>query len=156
MPKNAIDLNEYASRLYARRHEAFDPDDRVVRGFDAWEPKPQFCHDNVSRFVGENSEYAAVHGWLVSDRADHFAFIAHSIIRDSAGVYINITHPPVSLPWKYQFLKDDDPDYWAIADSASRGTIEYPAEGRSAEEIDARRREMDDENATALRKLLDL
>ena len=149
--KNAIDLNEYARRLYARKHEAFDIEDRLVRGFDGWEPKPQFCHGNVARFVAENPEYTAVHGWYVSDRADHFAFLAHSIVQDSNGVYINITNPPNSVHWKYQFLEDDDPDYWVIADGASRGTIGCFAEGRSQKEIDARLREMDAENAAAFR-----
>ncbi len=146
------DIGKYASQLYARRHQAFDYEDRNVDGFDGWEPQPQFCHQNVARFVDENPEYTAVHGWYVSDLADQFAFLPHSIVQDPNGVYINITHPPNGPPWKYPFLKDDDPDYWAVVDSAFAtgapgGKIMCFAEGRSREDIVARSREMDAENA---------
>lgn len=160
--KNAAELNEYAVRLYARKHEAFDIKDRLVRGFDGWEPKPQFCHDNVARFVAENSEYTAVHGWYVSDLAEQFSFLAHSIVRGPDGVYVNITHPPNQIPWKYKFLEDNDPNYWAIVDSTPGGKIMCAVEGRSQEEIDTRYRELEEENVAALRdpsvlrRLLDL
>ncbi len=148
-----IDTLAYAKQLYLRRREA-----RVVPFLDitslvGWAPLPQRCHDNVDRLASERPEYQIVRGWHVSDRADTFAFLAHSVVRGADGGLIDITPVSSEISWRYPFLEDDSPEFMTLANFQPSGEISCPAEGRCQQEIARRNSEMFEENIRALMAL---
>jgi len=142
-----IDASDCVRRLYERRGEAVEYTRETIAGPNGWSPTEHNCHDNVEAIAEMDSRYSPVHGWLVCDYGDEVAFIAHSILHDNDGRYIDVTPPDGRPIRQYPFLIDDDDGYWSMADY-SKGLdpllLKCPAHDRSPEEI---RRMVDETHA---------
>ena len=105
-----IELPEYSTRLYDRRHSAvIIPPASVSLG--TWVPALNDCHLNVSTWCKHSQGYAAVRGWLYFDFLDQLPFVlfnAHSVVRDAEGKLWDITPSQASQP--YPFLEAEEPE----------------------------------------------
>lgn len=81
---------------------------RVVEKLDVrvgdWKPQRNMCHHNVTYFCEHNPDWVPVRGWLYFDLQglDISKFVSHSIVRDSAGAYWDIT--PLVASQDYPFV----------------------------------------------------
>src|SRR5690349_21859416 len=102
MPEYHADeeLVAYARRLMGRTCEGQEIPRRKVR-LGAWEPVPNECHGNVSRWCRDVQNHKEIRGWLVMDfsgpiwqffgQRQRMEFIAHSVVEDEHGSRFDIT-----------------------------------------------------------------
>lgn len=148
-----IKASEYVLCLYARRDEAVEYTRETIAGPNGWSPAEHNCHDNVKAIAEMDSRYSPVNGWLVCDYGDEVAFIAHSILHDNDGRFIDITPPDGRPIRQYPFLIDDDEGYWPMANYSKTLyplLLKCPAHDRSPKEI---RRMVDETHAETHRHL---
>lgn len=89
------DLATYLDNVTARLDQAFHIKRRDVLFQDGSQPLASHCHDNVDRWVCENSGSHPVRGWMVISTAVDTAYIAaHSIVQTADGDLIDITPLP--------------------------------------------------------------
>ena len=75
-------------RCCQRLHEAEHVLFREVWFADGSVPQSSHCHDNVDRWVKENSGTTAVRGWVTNAE---FSLTAHSVVRGADGGLFDIT-----------------------------------------------------------------
>lgn len=105
---NKSELPALAERLYARRGEAVHVQYVSVR-IDDWQPEPNNCHENATRWCIRNPSYAVVRGWRVgTPKPGIYMFFAHSVVQAETGDLIDLTPPP--SPFTPPFLKHEPAD----------------------------------------------
>lgn len=105
-------LEEYGRELYNRRNEA------VELGWadcdnEEWIPTENNCHINVSELCSVNHTLQPIRGWLFFDLEgiNRVQFVAHSVVRDSAGMYYDIT-PPNNIQRPPFIIAIDDEEFF--------------------------------------------
>lgn len=89
------DIAAYLDDVTSRLHQAVHIERREVLFQDGSRPLASHCHDNVDRWVCENSGSRSVRGWVVIATAADIAYIAaHSIVQTAGGNLIDITPLP--------------------------------------------------------------
>jgi|ERR1700685_1155363 len=83
---------EYEKSICQRLAEATQVSHRKVLFADGSLPVQSVCHQNVDRFIKENSGYKVVRGWVTyADFGLSVGLTAHSVIQDRDGQLIDIT-----------------------------------------------------------------
>jgi hypothetical protein len=110
-----LSLRDYALNIFARRHSGVKVPNRLV-GTKEWCPAARDCHQNVTTWVGLNSNLVAVRGWLLMDLTQlkrigfepYYDLIPHSVIRDDQSRLADITPiDPRATGDTYPFITHD-------------------------------------------------
>lgn len=94
----------YTAALRERRDEGVIVSPAQVSIGD-WKPLPNLCHENVTTWCANNTDFEIVRGWLYLDfdgQLPYEVFIAHSVIRDKDGALWDIT--PMEAFSRYPFI----------------------------------------------------
>jgi hypothetical protein len=83
-----MDRAEYEASVCQRLHQAKHVLFREVWFADGSAPQSSRCHDNVDRWVKENSRTTVLRGWVTNAE---FSLTAHSVVRGADGGLFDIT-----------------------------------------------------------------
>ncbi len=127
---------EYTAGLYKRRYTGVR-----VRSFRVicadWQPRPNYCHTNVTEFCQRNSDYTPVRGWLYFDYCealDYVKFLAHSVIRTPDAELTDITPSNRERPDPYPFIEAllTDEDFYAMLEHTEEENLVYYTRQRNS------------------------
>ena len=118
---------EYTAALRERLSEGVDVPPATVSIGD-WTPQPNQCHDNVTTWCENNSDYQVVRGWLYMDMAGQFnyeVFLAHSVVRDKEGQLWDIT--PKQALQEYPFIgaAESEEEYATLVGQGATRLVHY-------------------------------
>lgn len=101
---NKNEIEGYKAALFHRRGEARIVGRRKLVG-GSWSPEENQCHQNVTIWCAQNSQFTPVRGWLYFEMegSDCALFLAHSVVREPSGVLADIT--PSNASQDYPFIE---------------------------------------------------
>jgi hypothetical protein len=121
---------QYTAALRERRAEGvIVPPAQVSIG--DWEPLLNQCHENVTTWCANNTEFQIVRGWLYLDFSGQFPyeiFLAHSVVRDKDGALWDIT--PMQAFQQYPFIAaiESEEEYAAFVEQGVSRLAHYKQE----------------------------
>jgi hypothetical protein len=125
-------LKTLADRLYSARHAAVPVDFAEAEIEGAWRPELNKCHEDATIWAAHNDGWEAVRGWIVFDLSDSFLamqpeihFVAHSVVRDTAGKLWDITPSTISVDLRFLPHPGTDHEFTDIIEVHKLAFVDY-------------------------------